>query len=662
MELLEDKNGDKMDNEIISNIKSLGIDMINEAGSGHPGIVLGAAPIVYSLYANHLNINTSDRNWYNRDRFIMSSGHGSALLYAILFMSGFNLTIDDLKNFRKINSKTPGHPEINVTPGVECSTGPLGQGIATGVGIALGEKILNSNYKCPSGKSLFNFKTYVLVGDGDLMEGISYEACSFAGTMNLNNLIIIYDSNNMSLDGSTSNTFKEDVRKRFKAFGFKTYLVKNGNDLRKLNFIINLAKNSNKPVLIEVKTKLGNGSLLENTNKVHGMPLTNDDITQLKNKLNVPNEPFYVNEKAKSYLQNKIANRVNKLYTDSVNTYKEYVDKVLNGNRNRINYLFNRYTSSNIIGYNWQFKDKQSLRDTNQYVLKTILENIPIVIGGSADLGTSTKTYISELGDISFNNFKGKNIWFGVREQSMGAILNGLSLVNFRPFGSTFLAFSDYLKPSIRMSALMNLPVIYIFTHDSISIGCDGPTHQPVEQLVSLRSIPNLNVYRPCDAKELIGCWQLILNSKCPSALILSRNEVNLQSNSSMNDTLRGGYIFYKEQGRLDGVIVATGSEVQMVKNIVKELSNNIRIVSMPSKEVFDMQDDEYKKIILPKNIKTVVVEVGSKYSWGSIATDDDSMITVDNFGKSGSHDQVLDYMNYSYEKIKERIKNIFNL
>lgn len=651
-----------MDNEVINNIKSLGIDMINQAQSGHPGIVLSAAPIIYTLYANHLNVNASDRNWYNRDRFIMSAGHGSALLYATLFMSGFGLKLDDLKNFRRLNSKTPGHPELNITPGVECSTGPLGQGIATAVGIALGEKILSSNYKCPSGNSLFNFKTYVLVGDGDLMEGISYEASSLAGTINLNNLIVIYDSNNMSLDGNTSYSFKENVRKRFKAFGFNTYLLKNGNNLRKLNFIINLAKRSSKPVFIEVKTKLGNGSLLENTNKVHGKPLTNDDIAQLKMKLNVSNESFYVNEKAKSYMQNKIANRVSNKYTESVNIYKEYVDKVLNGNRNRINHLFNRNIPSNIINYNWQFKERDNFRDINQYVLKTIIDNIPTVIGGSCDVGTSTKTYNSEIGDITSANFKGKNIWFGVREQCMGAVLNGLSLLNFRPFGSTFLSFSDYLKPSIRMSALMNLPVMYIFTHDSINIGSDGPTHQPVEQLVSLRSIPNLNVYRPCDGKELIGCYQLMLNSNNPSCLILSRNEISLQSNSNVNGTLRGGYIFYKEQAELKGIIVSTGSDVSMVKNIIKELSLNIRIVSMPSKDVFDMQEIDYKNYVLPKNIKTVVVEAGSKYSWGSIATSDDCLITVDKFGKSGSRDEVLDYMNFSYDKIKERIKKIFNI
>ena len=648
-----------MDNQIINNIKSLGIDMINEAKSGHPGIVLSAAPIIYTIYANHLKINTSDRFWYNRDRFIMSAGHGSALLYATLFMCGFNITLDDLKKFRHLNSKTPGHPEL-ITPGVECQTGSLGQGIATSVGIALGEKILSNNYKLPNGKSLFDFKTYCLVGDGDLMEGISYEACSYAGSMNLNNLIIIYDSNNMTLDGSTNNTFRENVRARFKSFGFNTYLVK-GCNLKKLNFVLNLAKKSRKPVFIEVKTKLGNGSILENTNKVHGTPLTNDDIIQLKGKLNIPNEPFYVNNEAKSYFQNKIANRVNKLYLESVNTYKEYVDKVLNGNKNRISYLFNRNTKCNIINYNWQFKEKESLRDTNNYILKTLLDNIPIIIGGSSDVGTSTKTYIKELGDITNNNLKGKNIWFGIREHAMGAILNGLALLNFRPFGSTFLTFSDYLKPSIRMSALMKLPVLYIFTHDSINIGSDGPTHQPVEQLVSLRSIPNLNVFRPCDAKELVASYQLILNSNYPSCLILSRNEVNLQSNSSINGTLRGGYIFYKEQGNLEGIIVATGSEVGMAKNIIKQLSSNIRLVSIPCKEIFDKQDDNYKNMVLPKGIKTVVIEASSKYSWGSITTDE-YLITIDSFGKSGTQNEVIDYMNFSYSKVYDRVKTIFNV
>lgn len=651
-----------MDNEVIATIKSLAIDMIDEAKSGHPGIVLSAAPILYTLYANHLNINTSDRTWYNRDRFIMSAGHGSALLYATLFMSGYNLKIEDLKQFRKINSKTPGHPELGITPGVECSTGPLGQGIATAVGIALGEKILSSRHKDRNNKSLVDFKTYVLVGDGDLMEGISYEACSLAGSLGLNNLIVLYDSNDMSLDGSTSYTFKENVRKRFESMGFNTFLVKNGNDLKKLNFVINRAKRSSKPAFIEIKTKLGSGSLLENSSKIHGNPLTKDDIVQLKEKLKIPNESFYVNTQAKTYMQQKIADRVNKVYSDNVIIYKNYVDNVLNGNKNRINYLFNRNIPCNIISYNWNFKEKEALRDTNNYVLETIVNNIPVVIGGSADLGTSTKTYLKELGDLSINNYNGKNIWFGVREHSMGAILNGLSLVNFRPYGSTFLTFSDYMKPSIRMSALMNLPVIYIFTHDSINIGSDGPTHQPVEQLAMLRSIPNVNVYRPADGKELVGCWQMILNSSNPSVLVLSRNEVNLQSNTSSINTLKGGYIFVKEKNKLEGIIVATGSEVQLVKNIVRELSDNIRIVSMPSKEIFLNQDINYQKQVLPNSVKTIVVEAATKIGWEGIASDSNCLITVNSFGKSGNKDDVLNEMKFDYNTVKEKVKKALNL
>lgn len=651
-----------MDNEVIANIKSLGIDMISAAGSGHPGIVLSAAPILYTLFANHLKINTSDRTWHSRDRFIMSAGHGSALLYATLFMSGFNLNIDDLKKFRKIGSKTPGHPEVDITPGVECTTGPLGQGLATAVGIALGEKILSNSYKSPSYGSLFDFKTYVLVSDGDLMEGISYEAGSFAGSMNLNNLIILYDSNHMSLDGNTDKTFTENVRKRFKSFGFRTYLIKNGNDLKKLNFFLNLARRSSKPVFIEIRTKIGDGSMFENTNKVHGSPLDAKDVMQLKQKLRIPNEPFFVNENAKLYMQNKIANRVSNLYQKNVDAYKEYVDRVLNGNKNRIAYLFSHNYPSNITSYNWEFPEKQSLRDANHEVLKVLMDNIPVIIGGSADVGTSTKTYIKELEDLTLANWNGKNIWFGVREHLMGAVLNGLALLNFRPFGSTFLAFSDYLKPSIRMSALMNLPVMYIFTHDSINIGCDGPTHQPVEQLVSLRAIPNLNVYRPCDAKELVGCYQLALNSKGPSALVLSRNEVYLQDSSSLEGTLKGGYIFLQEQEKLQGIIVSTGSEVQLVKQIVNRISSNIRIVSMPCREIFDMQDDSYKRMILPIGVKTIVVEAGSKYSWEGIATNDSCCITIDSFGKSGKSEEVSKYLNFNFETIGNKIIEIFNI
>ena len=637
-----------MDKELIANIKSLGLDMINEAGSGHPGIVLSSAPIIYSLYANHLNIKPNT-NWFNRDRFIMSAGHGSALLYSTLFMSGFNFTIDDLKSFRKLNSKTPGHPEISI-PGVECSTGPLGQGIATSIGIALGEKILNSRYP------FINFKTYVLVSDGDLMEGVSYEACSLAGSLNLNNLIILYDSNNMTLDGPTDNTFKENVRERFKTMGFNTYLVKDGNDLKELNEEINKAKKSDKPVLIEIKTKLGYGSLLENTNKVHGKPLTDDDLKQLKNKLGINHTPFYVNEIARNEMIKKINDRVSTIYNKSIEDYKTYVNNELNGDESKISFLFNKY-NYNINNFNFSLpKETESLRVTNQKIMETISNYMPIFIGGSADLNSSTKAYLANKFDITSTNYSGSNIWFGIREHAMGSILNGLALLNFRPFGSTFLSFADYQKPAIRMSSLMSLPVIYIYTHDSIVIGQDGPTHQPVEQLSMLRSTPNLDVYRPSDAKELVGSYQSIMANYKPSALILSKTDVIQKNTTDINNTTKGAYIL-KDSPNIDGIIIATGTEVDTVLKISEEIPN-LRIISMPSKEVFKRQSIDYQHAILPQDKKKVVVEASSSYGWYDIA---DYVIGVDNYGVSAPSNDVLKYMKFDYDSIKEKIIEILN-
>lgn len=637
-----------MDKELIANIKSLGLDMINEAGSGHPGIVLSATPILYTLYANHLNIKPGEPNWFNRDRFIMSAGHGSALLYATLFMSGYNLTIDDLKQFRKLNSKTPGHPEYMKTPGVECSTGPLGQGIATSIGIALGEKILNSKYP------FINFKTYVLVSDGDLMEGVSYEACSLAGSLNLNNLIIVYDSNNMTLDGPTDNTFKENVRDRFKSMGFETYLVKDGNDLKDLNEKIDKAKRCNKPAFIEVKTKLGYGSLLENTNTVHGKPLTSDDLKQLKNKLNINTTPFYVNEIAKNNLIKKIEERVNDKYNQCNDKYHDYVNNELNGDESKISYVFNKY-NYNLSGFNFNLpKEKEQLRITNQKIMESISDIIPMFIGGSADLNSSTKVYLSNKMDITSTNYNGSNIWFGIREHAMGCILNGLALMNFRPFGSTFLSFSDYQKPTIRMSSIMSLPAIYIYTHDSISVGPDGPTHQPIEQLLSLRSIPNLDVYRPSDAKELVGCYQSIMANYRPSALVITKSEVNQIDSTSIENTCKGGYIV-KDNEQFDAIVIATGTELEIALQLSKEIYN-LRIVSMPSKEIFQRQSKEYQSKVLPPNIKKIVIESGSSYGWYDIA---DYVIGIDNYGVSASKEEVLKYMNFDYDNIKQKILQI---
>lgn len=647
-----------MDRETLANIKTLALDMINEANSGHPGIVLSASPIIYTLYKYHLNINPINPNWYNRDRFIMSSGHGSALLYATLFMCGYDLTLDDLKKFRSINSKTPGHPEYNVTPGVECTTGPLGEGIATAVGIALGEKILKERAKLNNKKSLIDFNTYVLVSDGDLMEGISYEACSLAGTLKLNNLIILYDSNNMSLDGTTDNTFKEAVKDRFEALGFDTFKVSDGNSIKQLNLEITKAKRSKKPAFIEIKTHLGYGSKLQDTKEVHGTPLTKEDLFQLKKKLSIPNEPFYVDEDKKQDLISFIANRVGDKYNNFVNLYNVEIKSNLDTKYKDIKFFFEDETYG-ISNINWKNTNTKSLRNINKYVMNMISKNIPSFIGGSADVSSSTKTYIDDSSDIVYKNYKGKNIHYGVREQASSAISNGLALLNFRPFISTFLAFSDYLKPGIRMSALMNLPVTYIFTHDSIAIGKDGPTHEPVEQLTALRDIPNLCVYRPVDLKETIGSYQSILSHNNPSALIISRGNTNSINSTSATNTQKGGYVI-REVDNYIATLVASGTDLITALKIsyALEKSNiNVRVVSMPSLDIFLKQTKEYKESIL-KDKKIIVIEASTALHYTKI-TDYKYIINVEEFGTSASSEDVLEYANFDIASIYKKVYNL---
>lgn len=657
----------KKDIEVINSIKGLALDMIDKAGSGHPGIVLGAAPILYALYKDHLNVVPSKSDWINRDRFVMSAGHGSALLYATLFMVGYALTVEDLKKFRRIGSKTPGHPEKGVTPGVDCSTGPLGQGFANAVGMALGEKAMQERYRINPSKSLVDYKVYALVGDGDLMEGISYEAASLAGNLKLNNLIVLYDSNDVSLDGPTSKTFTENVRGRFEALGWNTIFVKEGDKVSEIDKAIDKAKKSSLPTLIEVKTKIGKDSLLEGQCTIHGKDLEEDDITQLKSKLGLPTiETFYVNSDACSKFRSHIANRVNKRYLEWSNTYQEYVNKVADGNKTEANYLFQNVFNYNLFDLKFDFKvhTKQALRETNMYFMQELGKNIKTFIGGSADLGSTTKTYVSEFADITHEDFSGNNIWYGVREHAMGAISNGLALVNLKPFCSTFLSFSDYLKPAMRMSALMNLPVTYIYTHDSISVGPDGPTHQPIEQLAMLRSIPGMKVYRPADAKELLGCWQRILNSNSnPSSLILARNEVEVMEESNAIEAMNGGYILHQETSPLKLILVATGTEVHVAKNLALEFSrmgeNGIRVVSLPCMENFLEKDTTYQETVLPSRVLKIAIEAGSTFGWHRIISNPNHVIGVETFGASGSKDEVLDAMNFSYEKIKGRVLNI---
>lgn len=661
-----------MDNKIIANLKALGIDMIDAAGSGHPGIVLGAAPIIYTLYARHMNINTNDDKWISRDRFVMSAGHGSALLYATLFMAGYDISEDDLKRFRRSGSKTPGHPELGVTPGVDMSTGPLGQGLASAVGMALGEKILENKFIIPStstmlaDKALINYNVYVLCGDGDLMEGVSYEAASLAGTLNLDNLIVLYDSNNISLDGDTSNTFTENVQDRFKAMGWYTSKVLNGSNVEEIDKAIIAAKKSGKPSFIEIKTIIGNGSMMAGTSEAHGKVLSNDDIKLLKRNLGLPENSFYIDAEAVRNFRNQITSRSERKYEIWGRAYNEYKNNLNLKEENDFEVIL-RDKQYDLLNYTWQFDNevKKSTREQNGEIMQEISKIVTNFIGGSADLASSTKTYIKNGDDIKDDHYLGKNIWFGVREHAMGAILNGLSLTNFKVFGSTFLTFSDYMKPAIRLSALMHTPVNFIFTHDSIGIGQDGPTHQPIEQLAMLRSIPNLSVYRPADSNEIVGCWNLMLNSKDPNALILSRQDMKNLTTTSSEYVKYGAYPVRKEQEKIHGIIIATGSEVHtavlLAEQLYKESKLDLRVISMPCMEVYEKQSDKYKQALIPVGYKTIVIEAGSSFGWHKYVYNEKYLMTIDMFGTSGTRGEVEEYCNFTYDQIKERVKRLFS-
>jgi transketolase len=657
-------NNPGIEKKIVDSIRALSIDMIDSAKSGHPGIAMGAAPILYTLYSKHLNFNVNDDKWINRDRFILSAGHGSALLYSILFFSGFGITLDDLKNFRKINSKTPGHPEYGVTPGVDMTTGPLGQGFATAVGIAMAERYYSSIFNNKN-YNLIDHYTYVLCSDGDLMEGVSYETASLAGSLKLNKLIVLYDSNNVSLDGNTNVTFTEDVLKRFEALGWHTQFVNDGEKVEEIDKAILKAKVSDKPSIIEIKTIIGRGSIKQGTNAIHGSPLTEEDITQFKDKAGIRNIPFAVSNEAVEEFRKELIDRCNSSYSKWKEQYNIFNSSADEDHKN----LYQSISSNNInvdlskLIEPFVSDMKEEMRVTNGKLINIISNNLPQFIGGSADLSTSTKTIILNSPAFSPNNYNGKNIWFGVREHAMGAVLNGLAICGLRPFGSTFLAFSDYMKPAIRMSALLDVPVTYIFTHDNISIGQDGPTHQPVEQLTMLRSIPNFRVYRPADANELVGCWNTILKEKKPCALVLSRNEARLLPETKAELVNKGAYIVRKEKTRISGIIISTGTEVDLALSIASKLSLNgldIRVVSMPCVEKFNEQKDDYKESLIPIGYKTVVIEFSSSAGWYKFVYNKKYLITLDEFGISGTKDEVMELNKFDFDSVLNKIDKLF--
>lgn len=646
---------------MIDDIRLLSLDMIHNAGSGHPGICLSAAPMMYTLFANHMVYDLEKTDWCNRDRFVLSAGHGSALLYATIYATTGDFSIEDLKKYRQINSQTPGHPELNINKRIETTTGALGQGFATAVGMAIAEKHLESKYNTKK-TTLFNYNIYCLCSDGDLMEGISYEAASIAGEYQLNNLIVLYDANKMTLDGPLDKEYNERIADMYLALGWNVLMVKNGDKVSEIDKALDSANKSKQPTLIIVNTILGINSEYENTNKIHSK-LDEDDLHQIRIKLK-GGEPFSLDEENMHILRKNIKERNDFAYSDWYKDYQEYTNTINDSEVEKLNDLINDediiLDLEKVIDKEKLFIDK-SMRDLNFQVMNVISTFIDRFIGGSADLSSSTKTYLKNGGNYSKENYQNKNIFFGVRENAMGAILNGIALTNIRCFGSTFLTFADYLKPSIRNTAIMNLPVAYIFTHDTFLIGQDGKTHQPIEQLGMLRSIPNLEVYRPCDYKELIGAWQLILKSKKPSALVISKYPTESYKYTSIEETALGGYVISEVKNRLDVILIASGSEVTLAMKLKQELLKSYieaRVVSIPNIKEFFKQSKEYQNQVLPKGYKRMVVEFSNDPMLYRLVKNEDDLINIDTFGKSGTKEQLLQDFELDLASIVIKIKN----
>ena len=644
----------KNDNLCVNSIRLLSMDAINNAKSGHPGIALGAAPILYSLYGKIMNVSPKAEKHLLRDRFVMSAGHGSALLYATLHSLGFSFSKNDLKNFRTVNSRCPGHPECESDNAIDASTGPLGQGLANAVGMAIAEKHLASIFNKPDYK-LFDNYTYCLVGDGCLMEGISHEALSLAGTLKLNKLIVIYDSNNVSLDAKTNVAFTQNTKQVFLGYGFNVIEVKDGNNVDKITAAIKKAKNSSKPSLVIVNTVIGYGSSLAGSNKVHGAPLGDDETLKLRAKLGVVGEPFEINTKAQEYFETLKAryDSVKKEFDERMQTYKKHYPsdyRILNM------YLKNDF--SDIDNFVSKLENKNtSTRVASGEILNCLAENYSNLIGGCADVMSSTK---AQVYSANFHeNPVGRNIMFGVREFAMGAIANGLSLYGcLTPFVSTFMVFADYLKPALRMSALTKQRVLYILTHDSLMVGKDGPTHQPIEQMAMFRSQPNTYTFLPCDYTETCASYAVALNKFAPSVLVLTRQDLEPMT-SNYEKAKQGAYILKEESKKLDAVLIATGSEVKTAIDVQQELEAagfGVRVVSMPCMELFDEQTNDYKEKVLGKDVPTFAIELSSDLSFYKYIKAGE-VIGTTTFGLSGSPDDVLKEFKLDTKSIVARIK-----
>lgn len=649
----------QMEQKAVNTIRMLSIDEVQKANSGHPGLPLGAAPMAFELWAHHLHHHPKDPRWFNRDRFILSAGHGSAMLYALLHLFGYGLTIDDLKNFRQLGSKTPGHPEYGHTVGVEATTGPLGQGVAMAVGMAMAEAKLADKYNREN-IPLIDHYTYALCGDGDLMEGIAHEACSFAGTMGLNKLILLYDSNNITIEGSTDLAFREDVLARYRAMGWDTFEVQDGNELEDIAAAIEQAKQSEHPAMIKINTQIGFGSPRAGLAKVHGEPLGAEGVAQTRTSLEMKDEDFFVSEEVREYFH-ALQQDLEKAYEEWKALEKEY----------QTQYPAEYETLQREIAMEedlsfmeddrfYQMEKSMATRASSGAILQEVAAHVPSLFGGSADLGPSNKSSLKDEEYFAMDNRSGRNINFGIRENAMGAITNGMLLHGgLRTYCATFLVFSDYMKPTIRLAALMNLPNIYILTHDSIGVGEDGPTHQPIEHLAMLRTIPNMITFRPADVNETACGWYIAMYSKnTPVALILSRQDLPNLEHSSREAT-KGGYIVQQEKGKLEKIILASGSEVALAVEAAKG-EEGVRVVSMPSMELFEAQPKSYRDEILPPDCtKRLSVEAASTFGWQKYTGCSGKNLGIDEFGASGPAKEVFAEYGFTVDNVKKLLKEL---
>ena len=657
-----------MSNLSVNAIRFLGVDAINQSNSGHPGVVMGAAPMGYTLFTRQMHVNPEVPNWINRDRFVLSAGHGSMLLYALLHLSGFkDLSIEELKQFRQWGSKTPGHPEFGHTVGVDATSGPLGQGIAMAVGMAQAERFLASRYN-KEGFPIFDHYTYVIAGDGCFMEGVSAEASSYAGLQKLDKLIVLYDSNDINLDGETKDSFTEDVRARYEAYGWNTEFVQDGTDIEAINTAIESAKASGKPSLIEVKTVIGHGAPnKQGTNGVHGAPLGPDETAAARENLGWNHAPFEIPKEVYADFKENTVDRGRQAYDTWVALVDEYkqsypelgseLARILEG-KDAVEFQSSDFPA---VGNGYS----QATRNSSQDALNAIADKVPTFLGGSADLAHSNMTYIKSEGLQDDEHRLNRNIQFGVREFAMGAILNGMSLHGgLRVYGGTFFVFSDYVKASVRLSALQGLPVTYVFTHDSIAVGEDGPTHEPIEHLAGLRAIPNLNVYRPADARETQAAWyQAITSKSTPTALVLTRQNLTVEEGTDFDKVSRGAYVVHETAADFDTILLASGSEVNLAVASAKALESEgykVRVVSVPSTDVFDAQDQAYKEEVLPNAVRRrVAIEMAASLPWYKYVGLDGAVIGIDTFGASAPAAKIIEEYGFTVENIVETVKGM---